>query len=129
LEAIEKAFRKIGSRVKFGLLVPQRTRRFNQEKGRWELIVSDNHLSVGLVHDKKGDFFEVNTRGEVDLQVMQVSKHTPHLLLFARDKSDARYRYLCGRDERDWFAAAVPEAVSSVVDAMEALKPEHVERA
>ncbi len=37
-------------------------------------------------------------------------------------------KFLCGHDERDWFAAAVPETsgVATVSTAMEALKPQEV---
>ena len=41
---------------------------------------------------------------------------------------DTKDKFLCGHDERHWFVAGVPEraAVSSVVTAKEALKPEFV---
>jgi len=53
--------------------------------------------------------------------------HLRHLLLLIRDQS-VKHKFLCGHDERDWFAAAVPDVygVSNVRTAMEALKPAEV---
>jgi hypothetical protein len=52
-----------------------------------------------------------------------------HLLLLVRD-GGSKSKFLCGRDERHWFVAAVPESahwVSGVDSAMQALRPELVE--
>ena len=52
-----------------------------------------------------------------------------HLLLLVRD-GELKSKFLCGRDERHWFVAAVPESahwVSGVESAMQALRPELVE--
>jgi len=47
-----------------------------------------------------------------------------------RERADAPlHRYLCGHDERDWFLATIPGGVSTVAQAMEALKPEPVRSA
>lgn len=50
----------------------------------------------------------------VKFHIMGVDKSNHHLLLFARDNQNAKYRFLCGQDEKGWFAAAVPEAVSNI---------------
>jgi hypothetical protein len=54
-------------------------------------------------------------------------------LLLLKRRSDSRApkdKFLCGHDERHWFISVVPEAtsVSSVAQAMEALKPDDVRR-
>ena len=56
-----------------------------------------------------------------------------HLILLSR-QFDARggllakQKFLCGRDEKHWFVAAIPESepVSTVTNARIALKPEEV---
>ena len=56
-----------------------------------------------------------------------------HLILLSR-QFDARggllakQKFLCGRDEKHWFVAAIPESepVSTVTSARIALKPEEV---
>ncbi len=129
MEAIEKAFRKIGARVRFGAVNSAEGWRINPSTGRMERPAPSVQVTVDVARDKKGEFFQVNADGSVRMQVLNVAKDTGHMLLFAKDENDAKYRYLCGLDERGWFAAAVPEAVSSVVDAMEALKPDYVTQA
>ncbi len=47
-------------------------------------------------------------------------------MLYARDRDNSKYRFLCGLDEHGWFAAAVPGAVSNITDAMESLKPKQI---
>ena len=120
MNSIEKAFETIGSRVKTGD-IDKRTNRFhrtvNRTNGR------DAHLVVDIGRDKSGEFFKIDTDGSVEFHVLGVDKIRHHLLLFARDIENAKYRFLCGLDEKGWFAAAVPEAVSTVSDAMDALKP------
>jgi len=80
-------------------------------------------IRVNIGQDKKGEFFQIDTRGSIDLRVLNYARDFQHLLLFAKDDTNSKYRYLCGHDERGWFAAAVPDAVSSVVAAMDILKP------
>ncbi len=49
------------------------------------------------------------------------------LLLVRKSTAEPQLdRFLCGHDEREWFVAAVPGKASSVVQAMEALKPADV---
>lgn len=123
MNSIVKAFEKIGTRVKFGDLSKRQTRfrRIrNASTGR------DVSLIVDIEKDKQGEFYKIETDGSVDLHIMNIDKGLHHLLLFARDKYKANYRFLCGLDERGWFAAAVPGAVSNISDAMDSLKPKQV---
>lgn len=121
MEVIEKAFKKMGTRVKFGT-ISIRSSRNNLFAGLREPSAMPR-IRVNIERDKKGEFFQIDMRGSVDLQILNSSKNSQHLLLFAKDRENAKYRYLCGHDERGWFAAAVPDAVSSVTAAMDVLKP------
>lgn len=121
METIEKAFRRMGSRVKFGT-IPDNKRLSTRFSPRSNLSATP-HIRVNIRKDKKGEFFRIDTLGPVDLQVLNYAKNSQHLLLFAKDRTNAKYRYLCGHDERGWFASAVPDAVSSVIAAMDVLKP------
>ena len=82
---------------------------------------------------KNGQFFDIRLNPDVDSEVsflvLDVQPADRHLLLMAK-WGKTKERYLCGHDERFWFAAAVPEKtpVSSVLQAKNALKPEPVRR-
>ncbi len=121
MEAIEKAFGRMGSRVKFGT-IPVNSRPSNLFTRQRESSPMPR-IRVNIRRDKKGEFFQIDMRGAVDLQVLNSAKDSQHLLLFAKDRENTKYRYLCGHDERGWFAAAVPDAISSVPAAMDVLKP------
>jgi len=58
--------------------------------------------------------------GDTPISVLDVQPRQRHLVL-----QQGSHAFLCGHDERDWFAAAVPNVrgVTSVRGAMEALKP------
>jgi hypothetical protein len=125
MEAIENAFSKIGSRVRVRPF-PTGRRSVVPPLGRNGGVAAPSCLQVNVSKDGKGEFFQITLNEPVALQVMNMDRVSNHLLLFARDTHNEKYRYLCGQDERGLFAAAVPSAVSSVVAAMEALKPEPV---
>ena len=92
--------------------------------------------SLDIQHDRRGARFELlvatNRRETVEAQVLQAKPHARHLLLLLRDGLPGRPpdRFLCGHDEREWFAAAVPNdrGVSNVRTAIDALKPLDVRR-
>jgi hypothetical protein len=65
----------------------------------------------------------------VDVEV--VDARWQHLLLLIRE-GDSKSKFLCGRDEREWFVAAIPESahwVRGVETAMAALRPPLAETA
>ena len=64
-------------------------------------------LIVDLIHTFETTSFIIDTDGSVAFHIMGVDKSSHHLLLFARDNRNAKYRFLCGLDEKGWFAAAV----------------------
>ncbi len=124
MEYIEKAFESIGSRVKIGEIA--------QKSNRLRSIANRANSSrnapfvVNIDRDGNGEYFKIDTNGAVEFHVLGLDKSNHHLLLFARDNENAKYRFLCGLDEKGWFAAAVPEAVSNIPAAMEALKPPQI---
>jgi len=78
----------------------------------------------------RGDGF-VLTPGDVQFEVVATDNNDSHLLLMAvmdADEPDPRNRdkrkFLCGRDERNWFVAGVRSNASSIKDAKESLKPD-----
>jgi hypothetical protein len=114
---LQKQFERMGARVKVHLL-PARQR--SRSAG----------FAVDIRRDQRGAYFDVTLGGGVDpeLDVADVQPGGRHLLLVVRElngKREVKHKFLCGHDERDWFAAAVPDdpGVATVRTAMEALKP------
>jgi hypothetical protein len=129
LEAIERAFDRIGSRVKFGPVRETVERRFNPETGWFDSNVYRTPVAINIANDRRGEYFMVNAMSSVEFHALNMELKSGHLFLYARDSRNGKYRYLCGQDERGWFAAAVPDPVSSVLAAMESLKPDSVKMA
>jgi len=126
LETIEKAFARIGYRVRIEQDSVQGNTMTTGVLSAGRLAPA--RIRVNVEKDRRGEVFQVTIGEGVSLQIMQMDRALRHLLLYACDQEKAKYRYLCGHDERGLFAAAVPGGVSNVVDAMEALKPETVLR-
>lgn len=89
-------------------------------------------FTIDIDRDRKGEIFVVRLRpdavDQVELFATDVRPDKRHLLLNSRPfgEVDAEKRkFLCGHDERHWFAANIPTAngISTIEDAMEALKP------
>jgi hypothetical protein len=81
-------------------------------------------FTVDVRSDRKGEYFDIRVlESELfDLRVLDVRPEMRHLLLMVPDG-----KFLCGHDERHWFAAAVPgRSASNVKTALVALKPETV---
>ncbi|HYE62928.1 MAG TPA: hypothetical protein VD997_13110 [Phycisphaerales bacterium] len=108
------------------------TRPFERMGARVRLSTFTNdprRISVNILRDRKGQFFTVAAGDGVRLCVPQVQEDKRHLLLVCKVLgTDSVHKYLCGHDEREWFAAAVPEdrGVSDVRSAMAALMPPEV---
>jgi hypothetical protein len=128
LEAIIRAFDRIGSRAIVTDVAPPtefEIWRAHRQGDR----VPERFITVDVGRDKRGEFFHIGVDASVDLHVMNLEKALKHLLLFAVDGEGRKYRYLCGHDERHWFAAAIAEGVSTVEGAIESLKPDMVAEA
>lgn len=117
---LERAFSKMGARVKFGDPEPRLV------GGR--RVITDFALDVR--QDARGEYFFIPRDASVatELIVLDVQPKDRHLVLMSRNRAD-KHRYLLGHDERHWFVAGIPEStpVSRVRDAMHALKPEVVQ--
>ena len=118
---IEKRFEEMGARVKFRDL-----------KG-------PSFLTIDILKDKKGEFFQINSNGDQQIEVVNIDPKDRHLLLLHRKQSVLNEltgrkilelsKFLCGHDETHWFVAAIPESargVSNVTTAKQALKPKDI---
>lgn len=88
-----------------------------------------NGFSVDVLRERGGSRFELAVAPHTQVCVSDLQTRGRHLLLSIREAGDAgkTHKYLCGHDERDWFAAAVPDTgAASVNAAKEALKPSAV---
>lgn len=86
-------------------------------------------VRVDVKRDGGGEYFEVLAGSSVRVVVPDVQRDLRHLLLVAHGEGETeKHKFLCGHDERHWFAAAVPgsRGVSGVRSALEALKPAEV---
>ena len=112
---IESQFARMGARVKV----------VHQNENRMA-----SGLALDVRRDGDGEFFEVclpsATQPAPQLVVLQTDRHDRHLLLLAKSADGRKDRFLCGHDEREWFVAAVPGAVSTVAEAKESLMPAEV---
>jgi len=124
---LEKHFARMGVRIKTVLHRP-----VWQRWGGWRETLA-SRFSVDVQQDRHGEHFVFNVRegveDEVSVDLLQVKPKERHLVMLVRDSAsenntrETKDRFLCGHDEREWFVAAVPGAVSTVADAMESLKP------
>jgi hypothetical protein len=84
-------------------------------------------ISIDVGMDRSGEFFDIRRKEDVVPEVIDVQPSIRHLVLMVRDGAE-RNKFLLGRDERHWFAAAVPgEGVHDVRTAMASLRPEEIE--
>jgi hypothetical protein len=120
MSVLERAFTRMGARVKFAEIVP---------RPRWVGQPLMGDFSLDVQSDKRGEYFLVSRVpwSTTELVALDVQPRIHHLLLLSRNGNE-KHRFLVGHDERHWFVAGVPEAtpVSRVADAMQALKPESV---
>jgi hypothetical protein len=106
VQLLKSKFGRMGARVEFGPL------------GRG--FRSETRFTLDVRSDRKGEYFDIKALDyqQVEMTVLDVRPEMRHLLLMAPVG-----KFLCGHDERHWFAAAVPGNASNVKTAMEALKP------
>ena len=65
----------------------------------------DTGVRIDIGHDTEGEFFDIAvTRGSTSgLVVVDTQPRLRHLLLLSRQDDD-KHKFLCGHDERHWFA-------------------------
>ena len=127
-ETIANQFARMGAR--FRVVRPDDPRPFTSLRYSlppprpWRRRRADYALDI--VADKQGQLFEMQLSAEreaqLEINVLQCEHHDRHLLLLVKTP-EAKDRFLCGHDEREWFVAAVPGGASSVVQAKVALQP------
>jgi len=84
-------------------------------------------VRIDVGRDRDGEFFDVRCHDGVVPQILDVQPASRHLVLMVRDGDD-KNKFLLGRDERHWFAAAVPgDGVHDVRTAIASLRPTEVE--
>src|SRR5262249_53961220 len=126
-DMLERAFLKMGARVKVG--DPDMTRRSRFLRPSLEDI---RPFDLDVRSDRDGEYFLVRKRADVSVEILEVQPRDRHLVLLARVPEssgvETKSRFLLGHDERHWFVAAIPEQnpVSTVAAAKQALKPEAV---
>lgn len=78
---------------------------------------------IDVRRDRRGrEVFALARPRGCAVEVLDLRPEDRHLLLLTRQGGE-KARFLCGHDERHYFVAAVPEAVSTVERAKEALQP------
>jgi hypothetical protein len=84
-------------------------------------------IAIDVGRDRSGELFVIGCEEEVAIEVLDVQPRSHHLVLMAREGSE-KNKFLLGRDERHWFAAAVPgDGVRDVRTAIANLRPTEVE--
>ena len=115
LESLIKKFNKIGAQA---IVKPGGT--------RWPgMVTNPAPITIDVEKGKTGEQFVINTFGsdDIDLNVMDVDPKKRHLLMLLKH-ANSKVKYLCGHDERHWFVSVIGNNTVSTVDqAMEALKP------
>lgn len=110
-DSLRRHFSRVGARVLVQeFRVPQRVK-----------------IRIDVGRDRSGEFFYIGCEEGVVPEVIDVQPPIHHLVLMVRD-GEARNKFLLGRDERHWFAAAVPgDNVHNVRTAMASLRPTEIE--
>lgn len=116
---LERQFARIGA-----TLVVQPMRKapaWNRNPRRYDVNV--------LTNPKLGEHFVIAATSDApDMRVLNTDPDDRHLVLHIAGAKGGE-RFLCGHDERHWFAAAVGERVSTVRDAKRALLPKPLREA
>lgn len=128
---LERHFERIGARVRTHS--PRPIRAWNKgDLARAQKAV-DEWFAIDVQHDKRGEIFDLTIGPKVDVSVTHADADDRHLLLLVKVKDfttlpATKSKFLCGHDERHWFAAPIPEseAVGTVAQAKRALQPSAV---
>lgn len=105
-------------------------KQFARLGAKLELRPQPSGFSVDVTRDRRSTGFAVAVSPGTEASVSDVQPRDRHLVLVIHEGSGGPHKFLCGHDERDWFAAAVPDAsVTNVRGAKEALKPGIVRQA
>src|ERR1035438_1675695 len=84
-------------------------------------------IAIDVGRDRSGEVFVIGCEERVAIEVIDVQPRSHHLVLMVRDGTE-KHKFLLGRDERHWFAAAVPgDSVRDVRTAITSLRPTEIE--
>jgi hypothetical protein len=127
---VERKFEEMGARVRIRRASAAATVRRSPSRAGVRNPPVPSRFEIDVDTDRRGEIFDLYVPEGIELEVLDVHQQDRHLLLMTRD-GEVKARFLCGHDERHWFAAAIPEAtpVTTVEAAREALKPEPVRQA
>jgi len=94
-----------------------------QEPRAWQSV----KVRIDVGRDRSGEFFDIRCFEGAVPEILDVQPASRHLVLMVRD-GDFKNKFLLGRDERHWFAAAVPgDGVHDVRTAIASLRPTEIE--
>ena len=104
-------FSRVGARLKV------------QEPGKFQ----SEKVRIDVDRDRSGEYFDVRCQEGTLPEVLDVQPASRHLVLRVRD-GGAKNKFLLGRDDGRWFAAAVPgDGVRDVRTAIASLRPTEIE--
>lgn len=84
-------------------------------------------VRIDVERDRSGEFFDLRYQEGFMPSVLDARPDVHHLVLMVRDGA-FKNKFLLGRDERHWFAAAVPgDFVRDVRTAIQSLRPTELE--
>jgi hypothetical protein len=119
LEMLTRHFGQIGADLQVQIL-PTRTGRFGTFSPEYDLDVRETGRDEQFLLRVREDLQET-----LEITAVNVQPDLRHLLLLVNDARSPRNKekFLCGHDERHWFVAHVAPASTTVLNAMESLKP------
>jgi len=113
---LEKQFARIGATLVVRPMA--RPNRWRPNPRRYDVNV--------LTDPKHGEHFVISASADApDMRVLNADPDNRHLVLHIAG-AEGGERFLCGHDERHWFAAAVADRVSTVRDAKRSLLPKEL---
>ena len=134
IRLVARPFEAIGAQLKIQTVgTPVRGRINGRRVTVLESVAIANRFAIDVAETKRGEVYQIAIREDAvettEFQAVDVRPEMRHLVLMARSSetdSDVpvKRKFLCGHDERHWFAANLPKStVTSVEEAMESLKP------
>jgi hypothetical protein len=91
--------------------------------GRWQR----SKVAIDVGRDRSGELFVIGSEAGIAFEVLDVRPRSHHLVLMVREGNE-KFKFLLGRDERHWFASALPgDGVRDVRTAIASLRPTEIE--
>src|SRR5258705_5320396 len=109
---LEEAFLRMGARAMLRPIPSEQLRRgWNGKAKNLRAITAGEPVRVDILRDPAGEYFDIQRRVGVRLDIQDVVPADRHLVLSAHEMMGAysTSTFLCGHDERAWFVAAIPE--------------------